>query len=246
MENNNEQNKSVSDRIIAAAKSGELKMRPKWHFVLRAVLWMAGIAVAIMALLYLFSLFLFISRETGIWMAPIFGWRGVLIFLVSIPWLLVLAVLFFIVVLEILVRHYSFAYRMPLLYSAIAALLIVIAGGVIVAGTPLHIMLSHCPPEGKPFSGNDPENIAGPPCGTGVYRDLGPRRFENIHNGVVSELSETDFTITNRQQESLRVIITKKTRLPFGDDFSVGDMVVVIGDRQGDQIEAFGISRVNN
>lgn len=242
---NGEQKKSISELVAAAAKSGKLKMRPKWHFVLRAVLWLAGTMVAALAVLYLLSLFFFVARETGIWVAPIFGWRGILIFLMSIPWVLVLSVLFFIVILEILVRHYSFAYRLPLLYSAIAILLVVVAGSVIVAGTPLHGILSHCSPE-MPFRGDDPAEMAGRPCGTGFYRDLGPRRFDNIHSGVIGEISETEFVIVNRQRENLRVIVTKKTRLPFGENFSAGDTVVVIGNRHGDQIEAFGVSRVKN
>jgi len=245
MDNNNEQKKSISERIVAAAKTGELKMRPKWHFVLRAALWLAGIVVITMVLLYLLSLFLFLARETGIWATPLFGWRGVLIFLVSIPWMLVLAVLFFVFVLEILVRRYSFAYRLPLLYSVIAALLVVIAGGIILARTPLHDMLSHCPPARELFSGGQPGELAGPPCGTGVYQDLGARRFNNIHNGVVSDFSGTNIVIVNRQREKLLILVDKKTRLPFGEDFSIGDVVVVVGDRQGNQIAAFGISKIN-
>ena len=197
---NGEQKKSISELVIAAAKSGKLKMRPKWHFVLRAVLWLAGTMVAALAVLYLFSLFFFIARETGIWVAPIFGWRGILIFLVSIPWLLVLAVLFFIVILEILVRRYSFAYRLPLLYSAIALLLVVVVGSIVVAGTPLHGMLSHCSRRCL-AAGIGPEIGRGPPCGTGFYRDLGPRRFDSIHKGVIGEISETEFVILTASEK---------------------------------------------
>lgn len=246
MNNNIEQKKPISERIIAAAKSGQLKMRPKWHFVLRTVLWLAGTVVVTLALLYLLSLFLFLSRETGIWVAPMFGWRGILIFLASIPWLLVMVVVFFIAVLEVLVRRYSFAYRLPLLYSAIGVLLAVVAGGMILAGTPFHEMLSHCPPaEMPPVLGDKPAGMVGPPCGAGFYRDLDAHRFDNIHNGVVSEFSDAGFIITNRQREKLFIAVTRKTRLPFGEDFNIGDNVVIIGDRRGDQIEAFGISRVD-
>jgi len=66
-------------------------MRPRWHFVLRAVLWLAGAVIAVLAALYFASLFLFINRETGIWLTPIFGWRGVRVFLASAPWLIILS-----------------------------------------------------------------------------------------------------------------------------------------------------------
>ena len=232
----NTQKKSITDQIIAAAGKGELKMRPKWHFILRAVLWISGIAVVTLALLYLASLVVFIAHKTGIWVAPVFGWHGIAIFLISLPWLLVLAVLFFIVVLEILVRHYAFAYRLPLFYSALGVLLVVVTGGLIVAGTPLHDVLSNCPP-----GGGGP-----PPCGIGLYRDLGPRRFDNIHRGMIEAIMAPNFILINRQQEKLLIVVTRKTRLPFGEDFNVGDTVVVIGDRHGDQVEAFGVSEAGD
>jgi hypothetical protein len=245
MDDQTKQNESISEQIITAARNGNLKMRPKWQFILRACLWLVGLAAVLLALLYFFSLFLFITRRTGIWLAPIFGFHGILIFLTSLPWLLVLAVLIFVVILEVLVHHYYFAYRMPLLYSALGVLLVVVAGGMVLAGTPLHDILSHCPrPGSHPPDGLG--RVGGPPCGTGIYRDLDSQRFKNIHQGVISDFDGGDFILTDSQQEALRIIVTRKTRLPFGDDFTVGDNVVVVGDRHGDQIEAFGISRVDN
>ncbi len=233
MEDNQPQDKSINKEIISAAKTGQIKMRPKWHFILNAALWAVGIAAVTLALLYLASLFVFINHSTGIWIAPIFGLRGLFIFLASLPWMIVALVVIFAVILEILVRHYSFAYRLPLLYSGLAILFVIAAGGLLLARTPLHNMLSHCPPVGGP-----------PPCAMGFYRDLGPRRFNNIHTGVIDSLLDPDFTIINRQQERLFILVTKRTRLPFGEDFSVGDTVVVIGDRSGNQVEAFGISEI--
>ena len=246
MDDQTKQSESISEKVISAAKSGKLKMRPKWQFILRASLWLVGVGAVLLALLYLFSLFLFITQRTGIWVAQVFGFRGILIFLTSLPWLLVLAVLVFVIILEILVRRYSFAYRLPLLYSALGVLLVVVVGGIVLAGTPLHDILSHCPRPGSPPPAGGLGRIGGPPCGTGIYRDLDPERLQSIHEGVISDFDGENFVLTDSQQENLEVIVTKKTRLPFGDDFSVGDTVVVVGDRHGDQVEAFGISRVDN
>lgn len=230
---------------MTAVKNGQLKMKPKWHYFLKTSLWLIGLTTILLSALYLFSLFLFIAHRTGIWIVPVFGLRGMLIFLISLPWLLILAVLLFIVILEISVRHYSFAYRLPLLYSALGVLLIVVVGGAILAGTPLHDMLSHCPPPGAKTVGGlpGPEPNRRVPCGTGFYRDLGPKRFENIYKGVIEGFDSDNFTITDRHQDKLLIVVTKKTRLPFGQDFSVGDMVVVVGYRNGNQVDAFGISK---
>ncbi|MFA6376061.1 MAG: hypothetical protein WCX69_01515 [Candidatus Paceibacterota bacterium] len=243
MEEKKEQNESVSARIIGAVKSGEIKMRPKWHFILRATLWTVGIAIVALALVYLASLFVFIMARTGIWIAPVFGLRGLFIFLASLPWLLLTLVALFIIVLEIMVRHYSFAWRQPLVYLTVVILIIVAGGGILIAATPFHSELSHCRPFERPMPSAGGVPISD--CGTGIYRDLGPRRFNNIHAGVITELSLPNFTINNRQQERLLILVTRRTRLPFGEDFMVGDAVIVVGERQGDQIEAFGITEVN-
>lgn len=243
--NKNGQNgENIRDRIMSAAKSGELKMRPKWHFVLRAALWSAGIAIAVLAALYFASLFLFISRETGIWMAPVFGWRGIFVFLASVPWMIILLVLVFVLTLEILVRRYGFAYRLPLLYSALAVLLAVFAGAMLVAQTPLHENLSHCP-RGDRLLNTAHFVPEGPPCGTGIYRDLGPRRFHDFYYGTVKNFVGRDLIIVTRQREDLTVRINSKTRLPFGAQFETGDELAIVGDRRGGQIDAFGIVKIN-
>lgn len=244
-QNKNGQNgKNIRNRIMVAVKSGELKMHPKWHFVLRAALWSAGIAIAVLAALYFASLFLFINRETGIWMAPIFGWRGIFVFLTSAPWMIILLVLIFVLTLEILVRRYGFAYRLPLLYSALAMLLAVFAGAMLVAQTPLHENLSRCPRGDRLL---DPVHFIpeGPPCGTGIYSDLGPRRFHDFYYGTVKNFAGENLIIITRQREDLTVRIDSKTRLPFGAQFEIGDELAIVGDRRGGQIDAFGIVKIN-
>ena len=244
-ENTDQQRKTtIGEKIIAAAKSGKLKMRPRWHFILRAVLWLAGAVIAVLAALYFASLFLFINRETGIWLAPVFGWRGVLVFLASAPWLIILSVLVFALALEILVRRYEFTYRLPLLYSALAVLLFVFAGAALLVRTPLHENLSRCPRGDRLL---EPAHFVpeGPPCGTGVYRDLGPRRFHDFYYGTVKNIAGADFIIITRQREDLIVRINSRTRLPFGAQFEIGDELAVIGDRKSDQIDAFGIVEIN-
>jgi len=237
----NTQKKSITEQITVAVKNGELKMRPKWYFVLKAALWIVGASVALFALLYLASLVMFILRKTGILIAPLFGWHGVFVFLTSLPWMLVLLVLFFIIILEILVRHYSFAYRAPLLYSVLAILLVVVIAGMIIDRTPLHRVLSDCPSAGGPRGGGF-HPITNVPCAMGFYRDLGPRRFGSIHDGVITRIVNPDFVIINRQQEELVIVITPQTKIPSGSYFTVGDTVVVVGDRRGDRVEAFGVS----
>lgn len=222
---------SLKDRVMASVKSGQLKMRPKWYFILRALLLAVGVALAALGGLYLASLLVFIAHETGISTVPVFGWPGIMLFLTSLPWVLILLVLLLIVILELMVRHYSFAYRLPLIYSSLGVLLLVGAGGLMVAFTPFHGMMANCPPLGGP-----------PPCAMGVYGDLDPGRHNNIQRGTIARISGRNYIITNRNQEELLIVVSSRTKLPLGSDFEVGDKIVIMGEREGFRVEALGIS----
>lgn len=130
--------KSIRDRVAAAIASGQIKMRPRWHFAAQAALLAVGVILFALALLYVASFVVFIMHQTGLWRAPGFGWVGLRAFLFSLPWLLLAAALIFLVILEVLVKRYAFAYGRPLFYSVIGIVLLVIVGGFLVERTSLH------------------------------------------------------------------------------------------------------------
>jgi hypothetical protein len=124
--------------ILNKIKTGEIHMKPKWHFVLKGALWLtATIAVALMAV-YLLSFVFFLMRESGLLFAPLFGWAGVVLFVVSSPWILIGVVGVFLGVLYLLVSHYSFSYQKPLVYSMIGSVLLVIALSSFIQATSFH------------------------------------------------------------------------------------------------------------
>ena len=108
---NGNQEKSIKNKVLEAIKSGQVKMRPRWYFILKTILVALGIVMIFLTLLYLISFIIFILRITGIWFAPAFGFEGYGIFLFSLPWLLVIISVLFAIILEVLVKRYSFAYR---------------------------------------------------------------------------------------------------------------------------------------
>src|ERR1041385_3423472 len=129
---------SIKNKVLGAIEQGKVKMKPRWHFVLQATLLVLGTFLAVLALVYLVSFIFFALHQTGIIHSTEFGFRGVGVFLVSLPWLLILLSVVFIVVLEILVRKYSFSYRRPLLYTIFGIILLVLVSGFVVAQTSFH------------------------------------------------------------------------------------------------------------
>lgn len=231
--------KSISDRVISAIKSGEVKMRPRWHFVLRAILLILGAVIAGLAIIYLVSLIIFTTRQTGAGFVPIFGPRGWFAFLRSLPWLLVALSLLFIGVLEILVRRYAFSYRRPILVSVGAILVIVSVGGLAVAHTVFHRqLLRYAEQHEIPIVGS-------------WYRGIREQQFSDIHPGTIVATTTYGFEMQSRRGETFTVMIGPRTRLPFGADFNPGEMVVVFGDSDPRDpgatttaVQAFGIREI--
>lgn len=226
MENYNEQ-KQIKDDILQAIKSGQVKMKPRWKFILGGILFGVGVALITLVLLYLVSFVISALRETGILFAPAFGSRGVFTFIMSLPWLLIGLSFVFLVVLEIMVRHYQFGHHKPLLYSVLGILVIVMAGGIITA--PWHTGI---------FKANNLPIIGQ------FYRNFEIQEFSGIHRGDVIQLIPVGFVLEDPQGATSTVIITPETRVSPGPNVRRGDMVIVFGDIDMNLIQAYGIKVV--
>ncbi len=229
---NNEKQKTIEENILATIKCGRLKMRPRWHFALKAMLVALGGVILALTVLYLASFIIFALKQTGVLFMPAFGMQGWLAFFTHLPVFLIFLLIIFIVILELMVRHYAFAYRRPLLYSAMGILVLAIAGVYILEKASFHKSI---------FKQTEKENGSF----TGMmYREYGRQRFIDVHRGYIMEINQRGFLMNNQREEILTIIVTRRTRLPYGADFSNGDMVVVFGHRNNDAIQAVGIQEV--
>jgi hypothetical protein len=227
----------LKDKVMAMIQKRGVSMRPRWHFILLSALAAAGALILIVLLLYVTSLALFFMRINGGWYAPSFGGRGWIVLLQSAPVLLLGLVALFAVILEVLVRKYSFAYRTPLLMSLGGILLIIFVGGFTIAQTSLHHRLEQEAHRGRlppPFTMWYKAPFRVPPPG-------------DMYRGVIMVRNETGFVMADFEDGTSTVQITPKTRFPYGMDFAPGDFVIVVGDMHGtDTIRAFGVRPVKD
>lgn len=229
--------KDLREGVMDLIQKQKVAMRPRWHFLLLSTLATAGVLILVVALLYIVSLTLFFMRESGGWYAPIFGSRGWFVLLHSAPILLLVLIALFAVLLEILVRKYSFAYRTPLTMSLGGILVLVFAGGFMIAQTSLHRRLEFAARLGQ----------LPPPMGMWYGGMMRPPKPGDMHRGIVIIESSGQFVLVEKDGAGTSTImVTPKTRFPYGEDFSTGDTILVIGDNEtAGTIRAFGIRKID-
>ncbi len=209
-------------------------MRPRWYFVLHGLFLLLGLIIIAGVLMYMVSFVVFMLHKSGVWFLPSFGFQGVQILFISLPWLLISATFLFLLLLEILVRHYSFGYRKPLLYSLCGVIVVVTMGSIVIAYTPLHEHFFIRAREGTlPFAGR-------------FYRGDGFSTNEHFHFGEVTEINDDGFQIKNRRGELVNIVILPETRFPEGVGFQIGDHLVILGDRSSSTVTAFGVRRIED
>lgn len=228
--------KPIQDVVMERIRKGGVLMRPRWQFVLLGVLWAAGALLTLVLALYLVSLFVFLLRESGLLFVPAFGMRGWFDILRSAPFYIIGLIAICALIINLLARHFAFAYRRPLTVSLGAVLLVTFAGGLLVGATPLHTELRRSAEHGYLPS----------PFDVPYRHDMRPPPPDDFHKGIVILRDGSLLYLRNADGGTTTVRISPRTRLPFGADLEPGDAVVVIGDETSGAIEAFGLREIDS
>ncbi len=233
----NEHNtQTLRAEVMDAIHKGHVRMKPRWHFVLLSLLVALGSIIAILALIYVASLSVFLLRDSGVWFAPSFGLRGWFALFHALPYALLLLIILFVLILELLVRRYTFVYRKPLLVSVGGIIALIIVGGFAIAQTPFH----------RAMASFAHDNRLPPPFNALYGPSMRIARPPDVYRGVIVATTSQGFTLSDPDGDvQSKVVITPRTRLPYGEDFSLGMTVLVVGDVVGtDTIQAFGVREI--
>ncbi len=230
---NNKIKNSLTSRILNRLKSGEVKMRPKGYFILRAVLVALITCLVALFVLYLVSFIFFSLRASGVWFLPGFGFGAMGVFIKSLPWSLILIALILIVVLELFVKRFGFAYRRPILYSVLVIVVFTLLGSLLIAKTPLHSDIFLRAHQGKL-----------PPLAGGFYRGFGMPKLPDVHFGVVCDIGDNEFCLETDEGETLVILVASTTAFSLGADITEDDRVVVLGKRDDSRVEASAVRRI--
>jgi cellulose synthase/poly-beta-1,6-N-acetylglucosamine synthase-like glycosyltransferase len=129
----------IKNKIIERIKTENIRMKPRWHFVLQGALLFFSVMVLLLILIYLFSfLILFVNSESFIKM-PLHEVRDYINLTESLPWIIILFSVIGFIIVETLVNKFEFAHRKPFLYSFILILIIIVMFGYIFGNKKYHM-----------------------------------------------------------------------------------------------------------
>lgn len=226
---------TIHNRVLQKIKNENIQMKPKIRFVLQTILFAGGILLSLGLTLYLTSFIFFILRSNGAFFLPGFGFAGFGALFLSLPWLLIVIVLALIAILELLGRHFSFVYKRPLVYSIFGIILFVLISSVAVAFTKVH-------QKALEFTREHHVPIGGP-----LYErySRGERPFHKGNIGTILEINENELILKNVTGGTITVSTTTETRFPRHESLNVGDHIMILGEREGTAVTAYGIRKIN-
>lgn len=232
-----QQKPSLEKSVMDAIHSGRVHMRPRWKFILSGMLAALGIVIIICTLLFITSFTIFSLRQTGVLFIPAFGTRGLFTFFAALPVILIILLVLFVILLEILVQRYRVAYRMPLLVSVLAILVIVVLGGIALEGTRVHEMILR---QSRLPGGGVPAPIA-------VMYRTGAEHVPDVYHGtIISTIPGGFVLLDDNGAGTTTVLIDASTKLPPGATFTQGEEVVVFGDVASGTVHALGVAQISD
>lgn len=197
--------------------------------MLRTALMICGVVLASLIAVYLFSFVLFTLHKSGLWFAPQFGHRGLMLLVVGSPWLILSLLGIFLLILYMLVSHYSFSYRKPLVYSMIGVVFAVVLMSSVIQYFGIHERMQSF------IEKHDIQRLAP------LYRNQSDHRPPGVIEGTIVMVSESLFMVTTDHGESITVHTNAQTRMPQGTALLVGDKILIFGTKKGADVDAFGI-----
>ena len=219
---------SLENNIIKTISNKHISVLPKWHFVLKIALFIIGTILIALTTLFLASLIVFSMRQSGLWFMPGFGAIGLLKFVGSLPWLLIVTAGLFIIILGALIKKYSFSYGKPLLYSAIGIIIFAGLGGFFIALTPFHaLLLDQADNKNLPFAGN-------------FYEQFGRPEIEGTVRGTITKIDPNTIIIQNQKAREIIILLNENTRMPRRP-LKISDEIIALGEKTEEAFEAIGI-----
>lgn len=220
---------TLKESLLKRIQKGGIHQRPKWYFVLLAILWSAFIAIILIGITYLISFISLISYESELFDLLDFGTEGLKAFIGGLPWVLVSLVVLLVVTLYLLLRDYTFVYTRPVIYGVL---------GVVSLISLTSYGISHFDSKYSVARFGEDRDVPILVQMHSRYR-RSPQIRIIAHGQIVASSTEGFILQDIRTKEYVTVRTTEATREER--QFQVGDYVTVFGTFATSSAQAFGV-----
>jgi len=209
---------NLENKILADIKSGRLKLRSKYIFWAEKFGVGGAFVLSLILAIIFFNLALFYMRATDNLEYLSFGVNGLLAFLESFPYLLVVSLIIFVLLTGYLITKSGLTYKQPFKYIALILLLFIILSGSALAYTNIAEKI-----EQQVYSSK------------AVAPFLKPffNRSQYLNNrgvaGMIQEIEENNLVIQT-PQGLLNVNLAESD---YEQPFAVSQFIMAIGEKQG-------------
>ncbi len=217
---------SIQENVLDKIKSGQLQMHSKWYFVVQGALIIGFAFLLFVVSAFLVSFIFFILHTSDISLLPRFGKNGIIVLFFIFPWVLVLVALIITGITGYLLKRFEFVYHKPLLYLPVALIFLVTFVGFMVQISSFHDNF-------RPYSLNHRL-----PFFASFYQMFRSPERGALSVGKIVSRNATGYSVRFRGGIAGSVVVDKTTRFPEGTSFVPGQMIIVLGLRQGNTVKA--------
>ncbi len=218
---------SIWEKLHDKIQQQKIEVKNKKYFVFQNILSMTSGVLFVLLILFCFSSIFFFVSHNNLLLFSHFGLRGWQTLFLAFPWGLLVLTIVLIFLLEFIFKKYQLVYRRPLVYSLGIFLVFTFIFGSIIARTSWHDdLLEQARSRHLPVLG-------------GMYRNFDEPK--NLHIGKLREQTEFMWVMQSRRGDLQFVLISANTNFPQGDNFNIGDFLLVSGIKNDGKIEAWGI-----
>jgi hypothetical protein len=222
---------TLKEKVLERIRSGQVKMHGHAYFAAKTILLVVGVVLALLFGIFAVSFLLFLLQANGLLLLPAFGMTGLVKLLTLFPWLIVVLALVFMILLELFVQRFAFAYHQPIMYTVLGIFLLVIIAGTALAQTPLHQALAD-------FTKNSP-------LFSQLYHSYVPGHDRGLYVGRVLRVEGDRIELIAPGVSGMPIWLTSNTILPAGRYFHPADRVMVMcQDECSEGMEAVGVKKL--
>lgn len=225
MDNNHE----LESQVMAKIKNGQVKLRSKYIFLAEKFGLGGAFILSLFLAVLFFSLLLFYLRASDNLFYLSFGSGGLFAFLESFPYLLVITLIIAILISGLIMKKSDISYQKSFSYFASGMLIFIVISGGVLSLTNI-------------AEGIQKNNHAFSPMHR-FFSPFGDNEARDENHGVAGRIVEIG--------DSYIMIQTPRRNLKLNYDFAgqflpeIGQFVVAIGDRHGDEFEVIKIKQVS-